>query len=78
MGDKAAFERDQRATQHGKVAIEVLVLAERLVLFEQGIADPVIADLTPSPVTANQLRATLGSLRDEGADGVESPSKSGS
>ena len=70
MGGEAAFERDQRATQHGKVAIEVLVLAERLVLFKQGIADPVIADLTPSPVTANQLRKALGPLWYEGADVV--------
>lgn len=59
----SAFERYERTSQHGEIAIEVEVLGSGGVFLKERIAHPMIADLTPSPVASDELAKSLGSLR---------------
>jgi hypothetical protein len=66
----AGFQRDEGASQDGKVAIEIEIFGAGGVFFEEGVAHPVVADLATSPVATYQLGEALGALWQETAQVV--------
>lgn len=64
----AGLERDEGATQHGEIAVEVEIFGERGVLPKQGVAHPVVTNFAASPVAAHQSSEAGGRLGNEAAE----------
>jgi len=61
------FQGDQAATKDCEVGVEIEVFGAGFVLFENGIADPVVEDFAPAPMSADELGELFGASPLNGA-----------